>query len=344
MGINRSLSNDEEARIASHRSALEDVANCAPAPGTGHRTEHDGAVAELERKLDARERSTSPAAVSARRKGSWHSRGTKSQSWWPVVVAAVNRKLPHPHAEEDPHAHLGHHEQNVNSWHAQLDESGFQQLVDGFWQCMAAGSGDTKACEKDGVDFECYYKLHQRIARALGLDEDMSAEEGREVALEGKHRNLLRVSAIPGMLLIFSRLTANCGVLSDFNADIMRGGDNCHAPGRLAHSQLGESLIELAYSWAEDVLRENPEYEKMMAQAHKMVETPISTDPDHPHRYGGILPSGEVVVQVLSVILKNVTTFGEDWKVEAAGGEETFRFEEMEECSDVKEELGCASL
>ena len=68
-----------------------------------------------------------------------------------------------------------------------------------------------------GIDFDGYYKLHRRIVIALSLDDELTEQEGMEMARD------------------------------DFESDLLRGGDNHLPPGRLAHSQLGESLIELSY-------------------------------------------------------------------------------------------------
>jgi hypothetical protein len=79
----------------------------------------------------------------------------------------------------------------------------------------------TNGAHSEWVDFHQYYELHRRIALSLG--EEFEEEQGRQVALE------------------------------DFESDTTRHGES---GGQLNRRQLGESLMELAFAWSEDLLHE----------------------------------------------------------------------------------------
>jgi hypothetical protein len=103
------------------------------------------------------------------------------------------------------------------------------QVVASYWSLLMHVSKDKGLDTEQGVCFEAYLELHLRTARSLGADLDEAIEI--EVAQE------------------------------DFLEDTQRGDAEEAAASlpleqrRLTRAQLGESLLELAYAWAEDVLK-----------------------------------------------------------------------------------------
>ena len=101
------------------------------------------------------------------------------------------------------------------SWQQQLNQAGFQEIVDDIWEAMIHEHPDPARAQQEGASLAIYHELHRRIAITLGMDPPETEEESLAIAQD------------------------------DFAVDIRRGDGNDLMTDLLHHSQLDESLFEL---------------------------------------------------------------------------------------------------
>ena len=157
----------------------------------------------------------------------------------------------------------------------QLNDSQFGLVVDKYWAVLTAvqdsleGASDVPVRQRR-IGFAAYQQLHVRIAVAL-MDSTDEAEDD---------------------------LTDEAVARADFERDTQRGSGS--VDGLLSFQQLGESLIELACEWGEEILHE--ETERLgwsIAQAGDVI---------------GALPQASLYLGILSDLYNSIVVEGHGFK------------------------------